>query len=560
MIPQIAMPEIGQHNKDLDVSIARLKQSGTYKDLSTIIICPTRGMIPAKVVQSWMGLMRPMNQKVIGPMFGIGMEVGESYNNMIQSILDNPELSTWKYILTIEEDNCPPADGLLKLYESMDKYDVVQGLYWTKGEGGQPMCFDDQTEILTISGWKYFKDLSEDEVVATLTKDGYLEYNKIIDRQVFEYSGDMIHWKGQMYDLKVTPEHNVYCSKRNRDFELCAASDVENYYHLSFKKDAKWIGEEVEWFNLTDSVKLKMDDWLEFLGYYISEGCCPNQKNKVKHIVDIRQHKGNIYEDIYNVCERLGFNPRKNIGRIQMSNRLLKSMLQPLGKAGDKYVPEYIHKLSSRQIKIFLDALWKGDGCFKRTGNYKGEYYSYVSKSKRLADDVQSLLLKIGISGTLGTQRNGTIYRISTVLRNLTPEASKGSSRVYYKGLVYDVTVPNNTLYIRRNGKTMWSGNCYGDPKVMPKNFIPQMPIPGEVQPANGLGMGFNLFKLDMFKDPNIPKPWFRTVQEVIPGQGARAYTQDLYFYENAAKAGYKFACDNRVLVGHYDVNADKMW
>lgn len=62
-------------------------------------------MIPAKVVQSWMGLMRPMNQKVIGPMFGIGMEVGESYNNMIQSILDNPELSTWKYILTIEEDN-----------------------------------------------------------------------------------------------------------------------------------------------------------------------------------------------------------------------------------------------------------------------------------------------------------------------------------------------------------------------------------------------------------------------------------------------------------------------
>lgn len=240
MIPQIAMPEVGQHNKDLDVSIARLKQSGTYKDLSTIIICPTRGMIPAKVVQSWMGLMRPMNQKVIGPMFGIGMEVGESYNNMIQSILDNPELSTWKYILTIEEDNCPPADGLLKLYESMEEYDVVQGLYWTKGEGGQPMI--------------------------------------------------------------------------------------------------------------------------------------------------------------------------------------------------------------------------------------------------------------------------------------------------------------------------------YGDPAIMPKNFIPQMPIPGEVQAANGLGMGFNLFKLDIFKDPNIPKPWFKTVQEIVPGQGARAYTQDLYFYENAAKAGYKFACDNRVLVGHYDYVNDKMW
>lgn len=57
------------------------------------------------------------------------------------------------------------------------------------------------------------------------------------------------------------------------------------------------------------------------------------------------------------------------------------------------------------------------------------------------------------------------------------------------------------------------------------------MPRPGVVQAANGLGMGFNLFKLDMFKDPNIPKPWFKTVQEVIPGQGARAYTPSRFVF-----------------------------
>lgn len=237
--PKIYLPEVGYHNKDLDTSVARLEKSRSYKDLSTIIICPTRGQIPARVVQSWMGLMRPMNQKVIGPIFAIGMEVGQAYNSLIESILANPELSTYKYIMTIEEDNAPPADGLLKLYESMDKYDVVQGLYWTKGEGGQPMI--------------------------------------------------------------------------------------------------------------------------------------------------------------------------------------------------------------------------------------------------------------------------------------------------------------------------------YGDPAVMPKNFIPQMPKLNEVQEANGLGMGFNLYKLDMFKNPNLQKPWFKTVQEVTP-TGARAYTQDLYFYENAAKLGYRFACDNRVRVGHFDYNSDIMW
>lgn len=240
MQPQIVIPDYrGAHNSNPETN-ERLQKSKSYQDLSTIIICPTRGQIPAKVVQSWMGLMRPMNQKVIGPLFAIGMEVGEAYNQTIQSILDNPELSKWKYILTIEEDNMPPPDGLLKLYESMDKYDVVGGLYWTKGVEGQPMI--------------------------------------------------------------------------------------------------------------------------------------------------------------------------------------------------------------------------------------------------------------------------------------------------------------------------------YGDPKVMPKNFIPQMPQTGQVQEANGLGMGFNLFKLDMFKDKNLPKPWFKTKQEYIPGQGASAYTQDLYFYENAGKLGYKFACDNRVLVGHYAYAEDIVW
>jgi len=559
MQPQIVVPDYtGEHNRDVDKSVKRLENSKSYRDLSTVIICPTRGVIPAKVVQSWLSLIKPMNQKIVGPLFAIGMEVGEAYNSMFEMVVNHPVFKDWKYILTIEEDNMPPPDGLMKLYESMDQFDVVQGLYWTKGETGQPMCYDDQTEILTKNGWKLFKNLEDNETVATLNKEGYLEYNKIIDKQIFEYSGDMIHWNGQMYDLKVTPEHNVYCSKRDKDFELHKASDVENYYHLSFKKDTKWIGQEVEWFNLTNSVQIKMDDWLEFLGYYISEGCCPNQKNKVKHIVDIRQYKTDVYELIYNVCERLGFNPRKNKGRIQMSNRFLKSILEPIGKAGDKYVPSYVHELSQRQIKIFVDALWKGDGCFKRVGNFIGDYYCYSSKSRKLADDVQILLLKLGIAGSANKSKDREIYRVSTVLQNLTPEASKGSTRIKYEGLVYDVTVPNHTIYIRRNGKSLWSGNCYGDPRIMPKNFIPQTPIAGAVIECNGLGMGFNLFKISMFQ--KVPKPWFRTVQQYTPGQGTSMYTQDLYFYERAGKEGFKFACDCRVLTGHYDLENDRVW
>jgi hypothetical protein len=131
----------GFNNSDLDKSIQRLHRGQSYKDLSTVWVTPTRGVIPAKVVSSYIGLMKPMNQAVFGPLFIENMEVGDAYNHAVELILGNPQLSKFKYLLTSEEDNCPPSDGLLKLYESMDKFDAVSGLYWTKGEAGMPMCY-----------------------------------------------------------------------------------------------------------------------------------------------------------------------------------------------------------------------------------------------------------------------------------------------------------------------------------------------------------------------------------------------------------------------------------
>lgn len=134
----------GRHNASDYVS--RLTTEGTYKDLSTVCIVPTRGMIHARVVQNWMGMIIPMNQKFVR-MFMIGMEVGAAYSSAIDQILAHPDLSKWNYVLTLEEDNMIPPDGLVKLTQNMDKFDAVGGLYWTKGEGGQPMCYGNPTAV-----------------------------------------------------------------------------------------------------------------------------------------------------------------------------------------------------------------------------------------------------------------------------------------------------------------------------------------------------------------------------------------------------------------------------
>jgi len=133
---------VGMNNADLDRARGRLIRGQTYRDLSTVMVMPTRGMIPSEVVQALLGLQAPMNQKFTR-IFVKGAEVGDAYNQAVKMVLEHPELSRWKYLLTVEEDNCPPPDGLLRLYESIEQVDAVGGLYWTKGEGGQPMIYGD---------------------------------------------------------------------------------------------------------------------------------------------------------------------------------------------------------------------------------------------------------------------------------------------------------------------------------------------------------------------------------------------------------------------------------
>ncbi len=148
--PQIILGgDPGVHNADLERAQARLKKGKQYRDLSTICVVPTRGMIPARVVESWMGLMTPMNNAFFR-IFVSGMEVGDAYNAAVETILGHEQLSKFKYLLTLEEDNMPPPDGLLRLYESIDEYAAVGGLYWTKGEGGQPMIYGDPKAMLTF--------------------------------------------------------------------------------------------------------------------------------------------------------------------------------------------------------------------------------------------------------------------------------------------------------------------------------------------------------------------------------------------------------------------------
>lgn len=138
----------GAHNASLQATVKRLERSKGYKDLSTIIVIPTRGAIAPRIVVSWMHLMRPPNNKSTEIM-AQGIEVGEAYSQVIENILVNPDLSKWKYILMLESDNSPPGDGLVRLLERMEahpEFAAIGGLYFTKGDGGVAQIWGNPNE------------------------------------------------------------------------------------------------------------------------------------------------------------------------------------------------------------------------------------------------------------------------------------------------------------------------------------------------------------------------------------------------------------------------------
>ena len=134
----------GIHNKDGGTS-ARLMRGGSWKKQRIVVVLPASDLIPAKVALSHWNLGFPPNNGVCR-ILALGMEVGDAYSHAITDILAHPDLSQWEYILTIEHDNMPPPDGVLKLCAQMEAHpelSCIGGLYFTKGEGGVAQIWGD---------------------------------------------------------------------------------------------------------------------------------------------------------------------------------------------------------------------------------------------------------------------------------------------------------------------------------------------------------------------------------------------------------------------------------
>lgn len=153
MKPQLVLQNldtVGRNNGGIGKARAVLDKSKSWKRQRIVVIIPAGESIPAKVALSHWNLIFPPNNGV-ARILAVGMEVGEAYSTAIEQVLAHPELSTWEYILTIEHDNAPPADGVIRLLEHMEanpRLDCIGGLYFVKGFGAPAQIWGDPKDPL----------------------------------------------------------------------------------------------------------------------------------------------------------------------------------------------------------------------------------------------------------------------------------------------------------------------------------------------------------------------------------------------------------------------------
>ncbi|MCD6124292.1 AAA family ATPase [bacterium] len=341
-------------------------------------------------------------------------------------------------------------------------------------------CYSEDTEVLTIDGWKLFKDLKLEDKLFTVNKEGKIEIHNPTKLFEYDYNGKMYHFKTLFYDLLVTPNHNMLVNIRNKEkYTLVQAKDVKRGTY-SIPRQVIWKGEEKEYFILPKLIKIrqykantytktfiteypekkiKMDDWLAFFGIWLAEG------SYKEYVVTISQNNEKIRAEIRKLLEKLPFKfaERKNphSPQFEICSAQLASYLSLFGRSKNKFIPKEIKNLSSRQLRILWEWMMKGDGCKYRHLTHHEYSYHYSTASKKLADDFQEITMKIGYSANIRSCKKGgydPLYQIGVHIKGK-EYVIRDIRKKDYNGKVYCCTVPNHTMLVRRNGKMCWCGN-----------------------------------------------------------------------------------------------------
>lgn len=308
-------------------------------------------------------------------------------------------------------------------------------------------CFDEDTEVLTESGFKKRTEIAADDKIATMnTTTGFVEYQSYTQKHEYQISDTLYKYEGKSLDFVFTTKHRVYTkpSKNSALVENTVDSIRGNH---SFPVSAE---------NNKNDYPIS-DLLLRLYVQITTDGSFENN-----NLVRFHLKKQRKINRLVNLLDNLNISYSNNIqksGNTKINFRLPDELssfeIKPLDR-------NLVMNLSSRQVKILLEEYRVTDGCST------GKNSIQISTSKECeANLLQEILVTSGFCcNLLKRQREKyTNYILSVNTRKESLVNTKQFTKEYYEGIVWCLTVPNSTLIIRRNGKVHVTGNSHGNYK-----------------------------------------------------------------------------------------------
>lgn len=344
----------------------------------------------------------------------------------------------------------------------------------------------DEHDVLTDQGWLNISEVTMDSRVATLNSEtNHIEYQNPLIVTEYDVDDKMYEVENRIISQCVTKNHGMFVSRRSSKngkdvylpYELMEPAKIHNKKRLKYKTNGTNNNPDIDSYSFCKTT-VPMDLWLQYLGIWISDGYLNkdgvqinvSKPRKIKFITNILNAIGVEYKTYtYDYDDRL---PRSYI---RVTDHAWRHEFTALNVgAENKYLPDYVWKLSQRQSEILLNSLIEGDGTDDH-GSLR-----FTTSSKKLVDDFQRLCIHSGYSGNSRlvneagytheirgkevTMKHDS-YVISVIKKMCQPAIHDGKKDdstidrfIHYNGKVVYIQVPNYTLFVRRNGKVSITG------------------------------------------------------------------------------------------------------
>ena len=349
-------------------------------------------------------------------------------------------------------------------------------------------CYDQATEVLTGEGWKPWPEVTGREDFATLSPTGRLEYQRAIRRVRRRYRGPMLQVRKRHVDLLVTPDHRMWACRRRRsgaqEWALTPARELLQVPHRLTLGGGVWQPEAALGFPAA---------FFALLGFFIANGHLPPatvtptfRLREAGQIRFLREWAARAGYDVTSVADG-HHHPRVDLGvdlRVGEDFGLLAKKCYDVD--GAKVIPaEVLRGATTEGLLALLEGLFAGLPGSNAAASRTGQRIR-VTTSGALAGQLQEVALKTGQAAVVAPWRartgepgyRVTFYRARQARPKIGRTAADRAREVtprQYDGWIHCVTVPNGTLYVRRNGVPVWSGNSPFEHTSM--TFYVQAPI-----------------------------------------------------------------------------------